>query len=93
MRESGSQVTLLQQREQERALEREKERAEQRCSEALKQLELRVQSLVEQGLLRMERSASGGLEVWVEQPGPKTGEPETHRPAHLSLIRSNILTA
>ncbi|TDG97700.1 hypothetical protein EPR50_G00210740 [Perca flavescens] len=69
LRESCSQVTLLQQRERERELERERERERERdkdrSTQALRELEVKVQALVEQGLVRMERSASGNLDVQV----------------------------
>lgn len=64
-------MTLLQQQERERELElekeRERERDKDRSTEALMELEVRVQALVEQGLLRMERSPSGHLDVQVVQ--------------------------
>lgn len=69
LRESCSQVTLLQQREHERELEHqreaERERARERSTQALKELESRVQALVEQGLLQMRRSPSGHLDLQV----------------------------
>uniref|UniRef100_UPI0037E8D08F formin-like protein 1 isoform X2 n=1 Tax=Semicossyphus pulcher TaxID=241346 RepID=UPI0037E8D08F len=69
LRESCSQVTLLQQRERERELERERERERERDQDrsvqALKELEVKVQALVEQGLVRMERSNSGRLDLQV----------------------------
>lgn len=69
LRESSSQVTLLQQRERERDLERERERERQRdqdrATQALRELEVKVQALVQQGLLRVERSSSGHLDVQV----------------------------
>ncbi|XP_031700073.1 formin-like protein 1 isoform X3 [Anarrhichthys ocellatus] len=69
LRESGSQVTLLQQQERERELEREQERETERerdrSTEALRELEVKVQALVEQGLVRMERSSSGHLDIQV----------------------------
>ncbi|KAI3365015.1 hypothetical protein L3Q82_000951 [Scortum barcoo] len=69
LRESCSQVTLLQQRERERELERERERERERdkdrSTQALKELEAKVQTLVEQGLVRIQRSSSGQLDVQV----------------------------
>ncbi|KAM4524350.1 formin-like protein 1 isoform 2-T2 [Odontesthes bonariensis] len=65
LRESCSQVAQLQQREQETELQRQRERDEYRSTEALKELELRVQALAEQGLLRVERSPSGHLDLQV----------------------------
>ncbi|XP_041817963.1 formin-like protein 1 [Chelmon rostratus] len=69
LRESCSQVSLLQQRERERELElereRERERDKDRSTQALRELEAKVQDLVEQGLVRMQRSSSGRLDVQV----------------------------
>ncbi|XP_029382912.1 formin-like protein 1 [Echeneis naucrates] len=69
LRESCSQVTLLQQRERESELERERERERERdrdrSIEALRELEARVQVLVDQELVRMERSSSGRLDIQV----------------------------
>lgn len=69
LRESSSQVNLLQQRERERDLELERERERQRerdrAAQALREVEVKVQALVQQGLLRMERSPSGHLDVQV----------------------------
>lgn len=62
-------MTLLQQREQERDLEhereQERERARERSTQVLKELESRVQALVEQGLVQMRRSPSGHLDLQV----------------------------
>ena len=67
LRESCSQVTLLQQRqlesELERESERERERGEDRSTQAPRELEVKVQALVRQGLVRMERSPSGRLDL------------------------------
>lgn len=69
LRESCAQVSALQQRERERELERERERAierdKHRSNQALKELEVKVQALVDQGLIRMERSSSGHLDIQV----------------------------
>lgn len=69
MRESRTQVTLLQQSERERELERELDRERKqdmdRSTEALRELEVKVQALVEQGLVQMERSSSGHLDIQV----------------------------
>uniref|UniRef100_A0A3B4AMI9 Uncharacterized protein n=1 Tax=Periophthalmus magnuspinnatus TaxID=409849 RepID=A0A3B4AMI9_9GOBI len=66
---SSTQVSALQQRERERELEREHEREIERnkdlSNQALKELEAKVQSLVDQGLIRMERSTSGQLDIQV----------------------------
>lgn len=67
LRESRSQVTLLEQREQERVLERKRDREKEQDAEVLKELEVKVQALVEQGLVQMERSSSGHLDVQVVQ--------------------------
>lgn len=67
LRESRSQVILLQQREQERELKQEREQDTQ----ALKELEVKVQALVDQGLVQMGRSASGHLAVQVVQQNKK----------------------
>lgn len=76
LRESSSQVTLLQQRERERDLERERERERQRDQErslqALRELEVKVHALVQQGFLRVERSSSGQLDVQVVPVVQKT---------------------
>jgi len=55
-------------------LQREKERDEYRSTEAQKELELRVQALAEQGLLRVERSPSGHLDIQVVQDVTQTGQ-------------------
>ncbi|XP_036802252.1 formin-like protein 1 isoform X4 [Oncorhynchus mykiss] len=69
LRESCSQVTILQQREIEREIERERERERQRdrdrSAQALAELEEKVQGLVDQQLIRMERSSSGHLDLHV----------------------------
>ncbi|CAB1337987.1 unnamed protein product [Coregonus sp. 'balchen'] len=60
LRESCAQVTILQQREIEREIERERERERarerDRSAQALAELEEKVQGLVCQGLIRMERT-------------------------------------
>ncbi|XP_031416637.1 formin-like protein 1 [Clupea harengus] len=73
LRESCSQVTVLQQRERERELEREREKERERDQDrerdksdrALVDLEQKVQGLVQQGLIRVERNASGTLDIHV----------------------------
>ncbi|KAM4624573.1 formin-like protein 1 [Polymixia lowei] len=69
LRESCSQVTELQQRERESEIERawERERAmdSDRLAQALTELEVKVQALADQGLVRMERSSSGHLDLQV----------------------------
>ncbi|TSL82544.1 Formin-like protein 1 [Bagarius yarrelli] len=66
LRESCFQISTLQQQEQEREmareLERERERERERLSTALEQ---KVQSLVERGLIQMQRSESGSVELSV----------------------------
>ncbi|XP_062382989.1 formin-like protein 1 [Sardina pilchardus] len=71
LRESCAQVTVLQQRERERELEREREKERERdrdrdrdqSARALLDLEHKVQVLAEQGLVRVERNASGTLDI------------------------------
>ncbi|KAK3571156.1 hypothetical protein QTP86_003669 [Hemibagrus guttatus] len=64
LRESCSQISTLQQREREREMARELERERERDRERLSRaLELKVQSLVEQGLIQMQRSESGSVEL------------------------------
>ncbi|KAF7665194.1 hypothetical protein LDENG_00149920 [Lucifuga dentata] len=69
LRESCSQVTLLQQQEREREIEyereRERERDKDRSTQALRELEAKVQALVDQGLVRMECSSSGDIDIQV----------------------------
>ncbi|XP_038830890.1 formin-like protein 1 [Salvelinus namaycush] len=69
LRESCAQVTILQQREIEREIEREREkeraRDRDRSAQALVELEEKVQGLVCQGLIRMERTSSGHLDLHV----------------------------
>lgn len=77
-------MTILQQREIEREIERERERERQRdrdrSAQALVELEEKVQGLVCQGLIRMERTSSGHLDLHVVPVIPpvfipaKTGE-------------------
>ncbi|KAG5854967.1 hypothetical protein ANANG_G00043700 [Anguilla anguilla] len=66
LRETCSQVTVLQQRERERELDREREREREKSQEkASTELELKVQELQSRGLIRLERSASGALDIQV----------------------------
>lgn len=62
-------MTHLQQRERERELkresEREQEREQERATRHLMELQTRVQDLVKQGLLQMECSPSGHLDLQV----------------------------
>lgn len=70
-------MTILQQRERERELEHEREqecqRDRERSTQVLKELESRVQALVEQGLVQMRRSPSGHLDLQVV-PVIQTGQ-------------------
>uniref|UniRef100_A0A668AST8 Formin like 1 n=1 Tax=Myripristis murdjan TaxID=586833 RepID=A0A668AST8_9TELE len=67
--ESCSQVSGLQQRERERELDRERERDRERLSKTSPQgsseLEQKVQELQDKGLIRLGRTASGGLDIQV----------------------------
>lgn len=78
LRESSCQVTLLQQRERETALERERERERElerdRSTAALRELEVKVQALVERGLVRLGRSSSGHLDVQVVAAETQKGQ-------------------
>ena len=62
-------MIVLQQRERERDIEREREREIERdkdlSTQALRELEVKVQALVEQGRVQMKRSSSGQLDVQV----------------------------
>ncbi|XP_034049355.1 formin-like protein 1 [Thalassophryne amazonica] len=82
LRESCAQMTVLQQRERERAHEREKDKERERekdCSaQALRELEVKVQALVEQGLVRIKRSDSGQLDIQVVSVTQKNVQKEAH---------------
>nr|XP_020462956.1 formin-like protein 1 [Monopterus albus] len=69
LRESCSQVSTLQQRERERELDREREKDRERLStctpQAHSELEQKIQELQDKGLIRLGRSASGGLDIQV----------------------------
>lgn len=69
LQESCSQVTTLQQKERERELQRERERElereQQLATRQLMALQRRVNDLVDQGLLRMEQSPSGVVDLQV----------------------------
>ncbi|XP_067472638.1 formin-like protein 1 isoform X2 [Thunnus thynnus] len=69
LRESCSQVSGLQQRERERELDREREKDRERLSTSTPQmtseLEQKIQELQDKGLIRLGRSASGGLDIQV----------------------------
>ncbi|XP_071386577.1 LOW QUALITY PROTEIN: formin-like protein 1 [Centroberyx affinis] len=69
LRESCSQVSALQQREREQELNRERERDRERLTQTTPQssseLEQKVQELQDKGLIRLGRTASGGLDIQV----------------------------
>uniref|UniRef100_UPI003AAC9D03 formin-like protein 1 n=1 Tax=Centroberyx gerrardi TaxID=166262 RepID=UPI003AAC9D03 len=69
LRESCSQVSTLQQRERERELDRERERDRDRLTQtsplSSSELEQKVQELQDKGLIRLGRTASGGLDIQV----------------------------
>ncbi|XP_062848781.1 formin-like protein 1 [Trichomycterus rosablanca] len=78
LRESCAQILALQQREREREMTRELELERERDRERLAiALEQKVQSLVEQGLIRMERSKSGSVDLNVIQNTENTQLPYT----------------
>ncbi|XP_047465880.1 formin-like protein 1 isoform X2 [Mugil cephalus] len=97
LRESSSQVALLQQRDREKELElereKERERNENQSTEALKELEVRVQALVEQGLVRMERSPSGHLDIQVVQHGLHTAGDEVDTGDVAAIAKSATIQA
>ncbi|XP_016385087.1 formin-like protein 1 isoform X2 [Sinocyclocheilus rhinocerous] len=79
LRESCAQVSTLQQREREREIQREREREQERlsqpsqvdrernreASEKESKLEVKLKELEEKGLVRLERTASGSLDIEV----------------------------
>ncbi|XP_069004810.1 formin-like protein 1 [Embiotoca jacksoni] len=69
LRDSCSQVSSLQQRERERELDREREKDRERLSSSVTQttseLDQKIQELQEKGLIRLGRTASGGLDIQV----------------------------
>ncbi|XP_029997332.1 formin-like protein 1 isoform X2 [Sphaeramia orbicularis] len=96
LRESCSQVSTLQQRERERELDREREKDRERLSISVQQtqseLEQKIQELQDKGLIKLGRTASGGLDIqvvpvtvveYVEVPAPasesttKTSSPDS----------------
>ncbi|XP_048869305.1 formin-like protein 1 isoform X2 [Brienomyrus brachyistius] len=102
LRESCTQVTFLQQREREKELDREREKDRERdhkqSSQISSDLEMKVQELQDKGLIRLERSASGKLDihlvpVTVIQSAPEPASPtgqappitETDSPAPMNL--------
>ncbi|XP_034076320.1 formin-like protein 1 [Gymnodraco acuticeps] len=88
LQQSCSQVSALQQRERERELEREREKDRERLSTSApptsSELEQKVQELQDRGLLRLGRSASGGLDIqvvpvtvveYIQTPAPPAAQP------------------
>ncbi|KAI5097155.1 formin-like protein 1, partial [Silurus meridionalis] len=79
LRESCSQVSTLQQREREREIQREREKEQERISQPSQQvrekgrdtdeqkddLEVKLRELQDKGLVRLERTASGSLNIEV----------------------------
>ncbi|XP_038134199.1 formin-like protein 1 [Cyprinodon tularosa] len=69
LRESCTQVSSLQQRERERELDRERERDRERlclsASQSTSELEQKIQELQDKGVIRLGRTASGGLDIQV----------------------------
>ncbi|XP_058620590.1 formin-like protein 1 [Onychostoma macrolepis] len=69
VKETQAQLAQLQQKEKEREThiekEQERERDRQRSAKALTELEKMVQVLVDRGLIRMDRSESGSLELHI----------------------------
>lgn len=74
LRESCTQVSTLQQREREREIQREREREQERLSQPSQvdrqkgsgkesKLEEKLKELQDKGLLRLERTASGSLDI------------------------------
>ncbi|KAK2833198.1 hypothetical protein Q5P01_017087 [Channa striata] len=93
LRDSCSQLSVLQQRERERELDREREKDRERLStstpQTLSELEQKVQELQDKGLIHLGRSASGGLDIqvlpvkvveYIEVPTP-VAQPSTPSPA------------
>uniref|UniRef100_A0A673XES0 Formin like 1 n=1 Tax=Salmo trutta TaxID=8032 RepID=A0A673XES0_SALTR len=58
-------VSSLQQREREREMSQERERDRERLSQPSSELELKVQELQDQGLIRLGRTPSGALDLQV----------------------------
>uniref|UniRef100_A0A7N8Y8F8 Formin-like 1a n=1 Tax=Mastacembelus armatus TaxID=205130 RepID=A0A7N8Y8F8_9TELE len=96
---SCSQVSTLQQRERERELDRERERDRERRSSSTPQmhseLEQKIQELQDKGLIRLGRTASGGLDIqvvpvtvieYVQTPAPAS----TNQPTALSPVDSSL---
>ncbi|XP_039976270.1 formin-like protein 1 [Xiphias gladius] len=101
LRESCSQVSALQQRERERELDREREKDRERLSTSVPQtpseLEQKIQELKDKGLIRLGRSASGGLDIqvvpvtvveYVQVPAPDPASASATQPSTLSAVDS-----
>ncbi|KTF87471.1 hypothetical protein cypCar_00036912 [Cyprinus carpio] len=77
VKETQAQLAQLQQKEKERETqiekEQERERERQRSAKALTELEKMVQVLVDRGLIRMERSESGSLDLHIIPAADTTG--------------------
>ncbi|XP_043082984.1 formin-like protein 1 [Puntigrus tetrazona] len=77
VKETQAQLSQLKQKERERETqsekEQERERDRQRSAKALTELEKTVQVLVDRGLIRMDRSQSGSLELHVIPATNTTG--------------------
>ncbi|XP_069381834.1 formin-like protein 1 [Paralichthys olivaceus] len=97
LRESCSQVSALQQKERERELDHEREKDRERLSsstpQTISELEQKIHELQDKGLIRLGRSASGGLDIqvvpitvveYVEVPAPAVTQPSS-----LSVVDSN----
>lgn len=80
MRESCAQVSALQQREREREIQREREKEQERISQPYQRgrekdrdaeeqrdskLEVKLRELQDKGLVRLEKTASGSLDIEV----------------------------
>ncbi|XP_028267637.1 formin-like protein 1 [Parambassis ranga] len=98
LRESCSQVSTLQQRERERELDREREKDRERLSTSTSQtaseLEQKIQELQDKGLVRLGRTASGGLDIqvvpvtvveYVQSPASPTQPSTSSPPASASV--------
>ncbi|KAK7919450.1 hypothetical protein WMY93_010734 [Mugilogobius chulae] len=106
LRESSAQVSALQQREREREIEREREREAERdrdrTNQALKELEVKVQALVDQGLVTMQRSTSGQLDIQVVptvqqviqkvNDAPDSGSVTTQKTQEAAAVSENVQT-
>ncbi|XP_016380552.1 formin-like protein 1 [Sinocyclocheilus rhinocerous] len=93
VKEAQAQLSQLQQKENERDThsekEQERERERQRSAKALTELEKMVQVLVDRGLIRMERSESGSLDLHII-PAADTTAAVTHLPVLLCMKELNM---